>query len=248
MSRKKFAEELGATCTNWNFAWSYINHEKKFVLFGAWKHLVSGSYELILSEEWEFSSSGRRNNGYRSSLRHLEYVEEGGYDLFTFEQVASAPDKNEGKAKVKSFERELRLRTLHYDGGNHYAVIDDTADLPRDLPSSDRKLELVEGKRIEVTLTRYERSPEARLACIKHFGCFCQICEFDFLEEYGELGNGFIHVHHLVPISKRETAYTVNPLKDLIPVCPNCHAMLHRNGETRQPDEIAALLDEAKQC
>jgi 5-methylcytosine-specific restriction protein A len=45
---------------------------------------------------------------------------------------------------------------------------------------------------------------------------------------YGDLGKGFIHVHHIVPISEIGTSYKVDPIKDLVPVCPNCHSMMHR--------------------
>jgi len=51
----------------------------------------------------------------------------------------------------------------------------------------------------------------------------------NFAKIYGKLGKGFIHVHHLKPIATRKgKTYTLDPKKDLIPVCPNCHAMLHR--------------------
>ena len=50
----------------------------------------------------------------------------------------------------------------------------------------------------------------------------------DFENMYGELGKGFIHVHHIVPISMIGKEYKIDPIKDLVPVCPNCHAMLHR--------------------
>jgi hypothetical protein len=66
------------------------------------------------------------------------------------------------------------------------------------------------------------------LACIAYFGCRCAVCGFDFEAMYGERGRGFMHVHHLVPLSIIATGYNVNPVTDLIPVCPNCHAMLHQ--------------------
>ena len=87
----------------------------------------------------------------------------------------------------------------------------------------------VEGAVVSVMMNRFERDIKARKKCIKHYGCICQVCEFDFASKYGpEIGAGFIHVHHLVPLSRIRKAYEVDPVKDLIPVCPNCHAMLHR--------------------
>ena len=58
---------------------------------------------------------------------------------------------------------------------------------------------------------------------------------------YGEFGQGFIHVHHIVPISKIGKEYKIDPIKDLVPVCPNCHAMLHRGK-----DENVLTIDELK--
>ncbi|MFQ5751630.1 MAG: HNH endonuclease [bacterium] len=85
----------------------------------------------------------------------------------------------------------------------------------------------IEGSIKEVTLSIYERNRTARLLCIKHYGNFCQVCHIDFGEYYGDIGKGFIHVHHLKPIAKISNSYKVDPVKDLTPVCPNCHNMIH---------------------
>jgi hypothetical protein len=111
-------------------------------------------------------------------------------------------------------------------------------------PDSDIPIEHFEGAVTTVEVNKYERSPEARRECINLYGARCLICGLDFEEEYGELGKGFIHVHHLVPISKINKEYKVDYKKDLIPVCPNCHAMLHReiNGKTPTPEELRAIV------
>lgn len=87
---------------------------------------------------------------------------------------------------------------------------------------------LVEGRRIRVTVDAYERNREARRKCVEHHGCVCVVCGFDFAARYGELGQGFIHVHHVTPLAAVKDEYVVDPIEDLRPVCPNCHAMLHR--------------------
>ena len=94
-----------------------------------------------------------------------------------------------------------------------------------------KETDYVEGAVTRVEVNRYERDPEARQACLDHYGAFCQICEFDFEEEFGELGRGFIHVHHVKSLSSTGGEYQVDPINDLLPVCPNCHAMLHRRHE-----------------
>lgn len=72
---------------------------------------------------------------------------------------------------------------------------------------------------------KIERSRAAREACIAHYKCVCVACGMDFGKTYGDLGQGFIHVHHRVPIASIGQAYQVDPIKDLIPVYPNCHAV-----------------------
>ncbi len=88
-----------------------------------------------------------------------------------------------------------------------------------------------EGVSRTMTVNAYERDPRARKACIDHYGAVCSVCGLDFGTRYGKIGQGFIHVHHIVPLSKIGKNYVVNPIKDLRAVCPNCHAMLHRGSE-----------------
>ncbi len=95
-----------------------------------------------------------------------------------------------------------------------------------------------EGASQTALVDKYERNPMARQACIDHYGGQCQVCGFDFGEIYGDLGNGFIHVHHVKPLSEIGEQYQVDPVRDLRPVCPNCHAMLHRVNPPLQIDEL----------
>lgn len=103
-----------------------------------------------------------------------------------------------------------------------------------------------EGKKYEVLMTKYERNPINRELCIEHNGCTCKICGFDFEKVYGEIGKSFIHIHHIKPISQAGGEYVPDPVKDLIPVCPNCHAMLHTNNPPLDPEELKAILKERK--
>lgn len=84
-----------------------------------------------------------------------------------------------------------------------------------------------EGALRTVTVNAYERNPRARRACVAHHGPICAVCDFKFEQFYGPIGKGFIHVHHVLPLSKVRKEYKVDPIKDMVPVCPNCHAMLH---------------------
>ena len=121
----------------------------------------------------------------------------------------------------------------------------DEADLihPDDI-SSDQTL--MEGFRKQVTVNAYGRSPIARQICLAEYGYQCQVCEFGFEKIYGDLGRCFIHVHHVVDVSTRSEAYEVDQIQDLRPVCPNCHAMLHRKRPAYSREELRALLNGAQ--
>lgn len=101
---------------------------------------------------------------------------------------------------------------------------------------------LYEGERSQVVLNKYERNPLARRLCIEHYGCSCQICNFSFYENYGDFGKGFIHVHHVIPISEIGEKYQIDPIKDLIPICPNCHSIIHRKKEPLSVLELKNML------
>lgn len=112
---------------------------------------------------------------------------------------------------------------------------------PDELPEGVRYLE---GLAREVHVNAFERNPMARAACIAHFGPVCQVCHLKFDDKYGPIGEGFIHVHHSVPIASIGVEYEVNPIQDLVPVCPNCHAMLHRREPPFTVNEMRALLSD----
>lgn len=99
-----------------------------------------------------------------------------------------------------------------------------------------------EGKSKDIVQTRYERNPEARKRCLKRFGYSCEVCSFNFEKHFGEIGKKFIHVHHINQISEIGKEYEVDPIKDLIPVCPNCHAMIHSKRPAFTIEEIKDII------
>jgi len=90
------------------------------------------------------------------------------------------------------------------------------------------KREYLEGNEQQKLYTYKERNSAARDECIKHYGYKCQICEKSMYDLYGDIGKELIHVHHINFISKTSGRYKIDPIKDLIAVCPNCHSILHR--------------------
>jgi len=108
-----------------------------------------------------------------------------------------------------------------------------------EIPARARR---VEGAASLVFVNAYERNTAAREACIRRQGIRCAVCGFDFGAVYGDLGKGFIQVHHVVPLAVVGREYVVDPDADLRPVCPNCHAMLHRHSGLLSIEELHALL------
>jgi 5-methylcytosine-specific restriction protein A len=107
----------------------------------------------------------------------------------------------------------------------------------------DRLTGAPEGALLRIAVNRYERDARNRLACIQAHGCVCAVCAMSFAERYGRVGEDYIHVHHLTPLSQFDGTRTVDPIVDLIPVCANCHAMLHRR---EPPFTIAELQNQLR--
>jgi hypothetical protein len=100
----------------------------------------------------------------------------------------------------------------------------------------------IEGRKLKVIVNKFERDPALRSACLLHYGPICQVCGFDFEKFYGDLGKGYCHVHHIVPLSKIREEIEVNPITDLIPLCANCHSMIHRKSEVIHPNDLRKII------
>lgn len=116
------------------------------------------------------------------------------------------------------------------------------AKIPEEIVSEDR---YIEGATRRIAVNAYERNREARRICLKHHGTRCTICAIDLELVYGSIAQGFIHVHHLKPLSEVGVQYEVDPITDLRPVCPNCHSIIHLGKRTRSIEEVKELLDSA---
>ena len=88
-----------------------------------------------------------------------------------------------------------------------------------------------EGSVRQVMVNKYERDPAARRKCLAHHGYRCGVCEIDLIRVYGEIAQDLIHVHHLRPMAQRKAEYTIDPITELLPVCPNCHMIIHADPE-----------------
>ena len=105
--------------------------------------------------------------------------------------------------------------------------------------------EYFEGIATTISVNRYERNREARNKCISRYGCVCQACGTKLSDIYGPAARDCIHVHHITTISSVGEEYQLDPILDLIPLCPNCHAVTHLRKE---PYSIKELQDMIATC
>jgi 5-methylcytosine-specific restriction protein A len=142
---------------------------------------------------------------------------------FTPDELAEAERR---LSSVPEYKRTIRIKNedLH----------------PSEIPDA---VEFTEGAVRRVVVNAYERDRDARAACIKAHGTRCAVCDMSFAERYGELGRGFIHVHHKKPLALRRAEYKLRPSIDLVPVCPNCHAMLHTFTPPIAVQELKAIYE-----
>ncbi len=195
--------------------------------------------------------------GYEATLREIDLAPAGDARLLRFQLPIAANEGLWGKSKtlyaVSDFRRcrERLLSTLQKTDGTPlsddfafiYALVLESdggvlAELhPEEIPEGAI---YAEGAVRQVAVNAYERNPAARQACISYYGTDCAVCGFNFFTTYGSIGAGFIHVHHLELLASIREGYSVDPINDLRPVCPNCHAMIHRKDPPFLVEELRA--------
>lgn len=122
---------------------------------------------------------------------------------------------------------------------NGYEQVIHDVQLPEELPDG---FKYQEGAVQQIRVNRFERDKKAREACLSHYGYVCQVCHVKLSDVYGAISGTLIHVHHIKPMSEIAESYIVDPVSDLIPVCPNCHAVIHLKTPPYAPHEVSAML------
>lgn len=119
----------------------------------------------------------------------------------------------------------------------------------------DENIFISEGRRRAASTQTYERSKKLRDIAIEHYTVdgriICAACRFDFYKEYGDIGRGYIEMHHQKPIFQyEETDFSrviSDALKDLIPLCSNCHRIIHRKkGNPLSLQELRKILSDIR--
>lgn len=206
--------------------------------------------------DWRFAPS--RYVGYKNNTQEdhekSEDKDGGKTDRALSKVLGGNPKPDKEKSKLlNEFSQKLSIKL---DNNKHKffpksisfssGVDEDDID-PTQIPENARRSE---GAPKRICVKAFERDPKLREQCVQHWGCKCSVCGLDFSAAYGEIGRGFIHVHHVVPLASIGDAHQVDPVKDLIPVCPNCHAMLHHDRKDtdgpRTVEELKSLMANAR--
>lgn len=177
-----------------------------------------------------------------SILEITEYINENGLFDYGKEPYVEAITKveilkhSDNEERVDS-KREKLFRKVDEDRFFVINLIDDAL-----APDENEALGESEGQVKQVTINTYERSRKNRAACLKVHGYACSVCSIDFGTIYGSRGHEFIHVHHVKPLSEIKKEYKIDPKKDLVPLCPNCHSMIHRYKDTLSVNELKEMV------
>ena len=222
--------------------WKYACvHQKKCFLI-ALRHIDNEIGEYIFSIEGDLSLlSGR------SIYIHSNQLEDIKNDL-----DINVYDVNEERAcKLCVFKVDsLKDYILNYENHISSKFLRETINTAiYDFIINDENTSIVErstvseGKRIEYYTSKYERSKANRDKAVSIHGTKCFGCGFDFEKSYGKRGKGYIEIHHIKPLYEFETEVIIDPKTDLVPVCSNCHRMIHRKkGDVLTMEDLKQLV------
>lgn len=170
----------------------------------------------------------------KNSNKSILFIAQNMVDWFSAELTKQSNIVEEWKDKYTKTRIKINNREI-----TNYSLALNTL---QDEKIEENNISYTEGAIKKITVNAYERNEKARKVCLKHHGYTCQCCFFNFEKIYGSIGKDFIHVHHIKPLSEIKKEYVLNPVTDLIPVCANCHAMLHRKIPAYEIEEIRILL------
>lgn len=216
--------------------------------------IVSSNYKSVPVPQWCYLGSGELVDGALSvdSHRKIEMALRLVAPMHA-EFIRYAAHTPTGTVrKTSNFRRShssglyLYAQSFLREGQIASSVLDGTAtdskeswlaqeELPADEP-------LVEGASVTVKVSAFERNPLARKKCVEHYGSTCTICGFSFGAAYGSTAAGYVHVHHLKPLASIGKEYVIDPIKDLRPVCANCHAVIHMRQPPYSIEEVKGML------
>jgi predicted HNH restriction endonuclease len=245
---------------------------KNVLFIKAYVYLNNKSFNKLSQEEqydgyrgiWKISKSKAKDLKYAFAIHNNiiknVYIIDKWHDGNTTTYKTKRINSNDPKIKDRiEFTGKIDLNMQHFIGKDvsiyysrgeanpiKYMELEQLQNLIKEniiYPDDIEDNNLYEGSKKQIIVNAYERNSKARQECINKYGYICSICKFDFEKKYGEIGKSFIHVHHITPLSEINEKYKIDPIKDLIPVCPNCHAMLHKKNLT---NNLAYSIEEIR--
>ena len=197
------------------------NHPRGIIAHGI---ITEGSFE---SEHWDDNRASKKTNyifGECDTL--LNYKMQKILDVSDIEKRCPQQWWHPQASGIRIRDEVLStLRELWTETTGDY----DYPENPEESVYDDDTAGIVEGTKKLVYTTKYERDPKVRRAFLKGKHLKCEVCGFDFEDVYGELGAGYIEVHHKKPVSEGEHITDLN--NDLAMLCSNCHRMIHRGKD-----------------
>jgi len=197
------------------------------------------TFDEIQDQEAFWTDKDLYYSGIVSFYSRFKLIEEYDDDVLSLEHLHEHGFSGVPQSVRECKDADLLQFLLH----PHQMVNEDVYDV--DYPENDDKL--YEGALLKVCVNKYERNQKARRECVAKKGYQCLVCGCDFETTYGEIGKNFIHVHHVTPISSIGEEYKLNVDTDLVPVCPNCHYMLHRKNPPYTIEELKVILSDKKE-
>ncbi len=199
---------------------------------------IDMDFEEIRDDKNYWLDETEYENSKDGGFFRLELVNEIDTNMLSLAVLQANGLKSAPQGPVKPTEKLLSFLEKNF-------VSSENDDFFPEIVSSNNTV--YEGLKKTITVNKYERSSLARAKCIEFHGYNCSICNFDFKKTYGEVGDEFIHVHHLKPLHTIGVKYKIDYKEDLIPVCPNCHAMLHRKlkGREQTVGELKVLFSKS---
>ena len=176
-----------------------------------------------------YFSYGSRNKDDDRGYIKARAVFTGETDLGNIQRSSEYPNGYKLE-NIEIIDSSAKLNNKILPGPNAHLYINNDlkqSEINRALANRDDE-RYVEGAKKKVLANAYNRNSHARSKCIEHYGTDCQVCNFSFERFYGDIGKNYIHVHHINPMYEKLGEYEVDPINNLIPVCANCHLMLHQ--------------------
>lgn len=187
----------------------------------------------------ENSSSTAKDSETPEGSGHTDSVGNKSTSRTSSRPNVSVPSSRDS-SQAETSHRETRSGSSQHGGdGDSVDIL-----LPEEISETEGSYE---GARKQISVNTYERDRTAHDKCLQHHGTSCAVCEKDMSEVYGPVAAGLIHVHHLKPLSEIKEDYRVNPIVDLRPVCPNCHAVIHRGKPVYKIEEVKGFLEKVRQ-